>query len=180
MAALVTLVYLGGSTLSFGTGSGRRVIGNGIPFQVEQGLAAILLRDPHVSLSERAEPELSAPAGVRSSDGASDVPRETSLAEMSKVELLAAAGTLGLVLPKRATNPAIALAIEAEQKRLADEAAADAAAETSSDGGSDQGGDATPGDDPDAAATGEPGTPPSNTGAVTLGDLPAGAKLKGA
>ena len=174
---MVTLVYLGGATLSFGTGSGRRIISNGIPFQVEQGLAAILLRDPHVSLAERAEPELSAPAGERSSDGAG-VPRETTLAEMSKVELLAAAGTLGLVLPKRATNVAIAEAIEAEQKRLADEAAAGAADETSSDGEGNEGGEDAPGDDPDASATGEPGTPPSSTGAVTLGDLPAGAKVR--
>lgn len=57
-------------------------------------------------------------------------------------------------------------------------AAAEAQLSAPADGG-DQGGGATPGDDSEASATDEPGTPPSSTGAITLGDLPDSAKLKG-
>jgi len=70
-------------------------------------------------------------------------------------------------------RPAIEAAIAAEDERLAEEAAA---AQASSSGGSDQGG-STSADDPDAGSSGEADTPPSsNTGAVTLGDLPESAK----
>jgi hypothetical protein len=62
-------------------------------------------------------------------------------ADLAKADLLAIAGEQGINLPKRATNAEIIAAIKA--------AAAN------------QGGDATPGDDPAADATGEPGTPPT-------------------
>ena len=73
-----------------------------------------------------------------------DVPRETTeplsrhdeLKRMVKAQLLEVATGLGLELPSRATNPQIIEAIEAEETRLAEEAAA-AAAQASSSGEGD-------------------------------------------
>lgn len=165
---MATLLYSGGSTLTFGSGRDRRTVNHGEPFEVSDTLAMVLLADPHISVAPNAE---------ASSDGGADVPRETSLVEMTKAELLGIAAPLGLELATRATKAEIVAAIEAEQLRLADEAST-AVDEASSDGEGNQGGDATPGDDPDASASGEPGTPPSSTGPITLGDLPEGAKVK--
>jgi hypothetical protein len=159
---MATLLYTGGSTLTFGSGRDRRTVTHGKPFEVSETLAAVLLKDPHIEL---------APVD----DGAdSDVPRETTLVEKPKAELRAIAAELGLELPTRATNAELVASIEAEQARLAEEAPA-----ASDDGEGDQGGEDAPGDDPEASATEEPGTPPSSTGAVTLGDLPTGAKVHG-
>jgi hypothetical protein len=150
-----TLVYRGTGTLTFGTGDagrrGRRTIQAGEEFEVTADVAERLLADPNVELV---------------------VPMDDDH-EPSKTELRARADELGLDLPPRATNAALAEAIAAEEQRLADEAQA------SSSGESDQGGEASPADDSGAAAADEAGTPPANTGAVTLGDLPDSAKLKG-
>jgi hypothetical protein len=163
---MATLLYSGGSTLTFGSGRDRRTIKNGEPFEVSDTLAMHLLADPHISL---------APAAEASGDAGADVPRETSLVTKTKAELQAIAAELGLELPKRATNAELVASIEAEQTRLADEAAL---ASGDGEGEGDEGGEDAPGDDPTASADGEPGTPPSSTGAVTLGDLPAGAKVR--
>lgn len=167
-----TLVYSGGSTLTFGSGRARRTVKRDEPFEVDDDLGKVLLRDRHVNAYEPPEP-VEVPRGTAataSSDG--DVtPAPT------KAQLLERASALGLELSKRATNDAITAAIAAEEQRLADEAAATAAT-ASSDGEGDQGG-STPADDPDAVATGEAGTPPAETtGAITLGDLPEGGKVQ--
>lgn len=163
---MTALVYRGGSTLTFGLASGGRLtVKNGEPFEVDEALAEILLADPHVEL---------APAASSDGEGNDpEDPRETPLASKTKAELLAIAGELGLELPARATNPSIVSAIEAEHTRLADEAS-----EASSDGEGNEGGEDAPGEDPEASAAGEPGPPPSTTGAITLGGLPEGARIQ--
>ncbi len=52
---MATLVYLGGASLTFGSGSGRRVVKRGEPFEVSAELAKILLADPHVSPADAVE-----------------------------------------------------------------------------------------------------------------------------
>jgi hypothetical protein len=49
---MATLVYLGGASLTFGSGSGRRVVKRGERFEVSAELAKILLADPYVSTPE--------------------------------------------------------------------------------------------------------------------------------
>jgi hypothetical protein len=49
---MATLVYLGGASLTFGSGSGRRVVKRGEPFEVSAELAKVLLADPYVSTPE--------------------------------------------------------------------------------------------------------------------------------
>lgn len=167
-----TLVYAGGATLTFGSASGRRTITNGTPFDVADELAEVLLVDPAVTVY--VPPVVAVPrvtAAAASSDGETVAPVPT------KAQLLARAAELGLELSKRATNDTISAAIKAEEQRLADEASATAAA-ASSDGEGDEGGH-TPADDPDAVATGEAGTPPAETGAITLGDFPESGKVQG-
>lgn len=64
-------------------------------------------------------------------EAAATTATDTPLAELTKKELLAIAGDLGLELPTKATNAVIVEAIETERQRLADEAAA--ATETAAD-----------------------------------------------
>lgn len=155
---MTTLIYRGGATLTFGSGSGRRVVKRGESFEVSAELATVLLADPAVEGYEA--PAVSA-----------DVPRETpEAAAPTKAQLLEVAAALGLELPKRATNDAITAAIAAEEQRLADEAAA------SGDGGGNQGG-TTSANDPGAESPGEADTPPAETGAITLADIPDSAKV---
>lgn len=83
------------------------------------------------------------------------IDRHAALEAMTKAELNDIATSQGIDVPRSSTNAKLVEAIEANEQRLADEA------EASSSGESDEGGDATSGDDPDATATGEPGTPPA-------------------
>lgn len=69
-------------------------------------------------------------------------------------DLQAQAKTLGI--PATGNREELAVAIAAEELRLAEEAAA------SRSGEGDQGGDSSPAGDPGASATGEAGTPPAN------------------
>ena len=72
-----TLVYLGGASLTFGSGDGRRVVKRGEPFEVSAELAKILLADPHVSPADAVEltvvgtakPTAPAPARAHSTSG---------------------------------------------------------------------------------------------------------------
>jgi hypothetical protein len=154
------LVLLGGADLGFRDGSGakRRVV-RGEEFEVDADTAEILLTDPNVQR-------------------AADVPRGTTgeaatPSAPTKAELRARATELALDVPTRATNAEIAAAIDAEESRLADAAAA------ASSGERNEGGSGTPASDPGASASGEAGQPPSSDtgGAITLGDLPDGAKV---
>jgi hypothetical protein len=156
------LVLLGGAAdLSFRDGSGakRRVL-PGVPFEVDADTAAILLGDPHVQ-------PFADPDDVSARNDAPDPPAVPTAAE-----LRARAAELGLTVKARDTKDELSTAIAAEEARLADEALA------SSSGEGDQEGDAQPADDPGADASGEAGAPPADTsGAIVLGDIPAGGKL---
>ena len=52
---MATLVYLGGASLTFGSGTGRQIVKRGEPFEVSAELAKILLADPHVSPADAVE-----------------------------------------------------------------------------------------------------------------------------
>lgn len=166
-----TLRYEGRGSLSFRDGSNtkRKVVADEF-FLVDDETAEILLTDPNVV-------PFDLPRGNPATGEAGTPPAPSA---PTKAQLVARAEELTLELPKRATNAQLTAAIAAEEARLADEAAAAAAAEASSSGEGDQGGEGTPADDPDATATGEAGTPPETVpGAITLGDLPAGAVRQG-
>lgn len=146
------LVLVGGVDLGFrdGTGAKRRAVRDE-PFEVDAATAAILLTDPNVQRVGDAPRPTVVPT----------TPAASTPAQPTKAELLARATELELEVPNRATNAAIAEAIAAEEARREAEAAATAAiadAATATTGESDESGDST-------------------GGAITLGDLPAGAKV---
>lgn len=74
---MATLVYLGGASLTFGSGTGRQIVKRGEPFEVSAELAKILLADPHVSPADAVEltvvgtakPTAPAPARAHSTSG---------------------------------------------------------------------------------------------------------------
>jgi hypothetical protein len=74
---MATLVYLGGASLTFGSGTGRQIVKRGEPFEASAELAKILLADPHVSPADAVEltvvgtakPTAPAPARAHSTSG---------------------------------------------------------------------------------------------------------------
>jgi hypothetical protein len=192
MAAEKALRYEGGRSLTFRDASGaRRTVRHGHHFTVDAATAKILLEDPQVMAADGPTvPRETTPPQV-SSDGHRPPEvtegQQIDVAKANKKALLEYAGLLGLTIATSTKVGDVRASIEAELARraelkapLVDEAAA-AAAAASDSGEGDEGGSKLA-DDPDATATGEAGTPPdssSSTGAITLGDLPDSAKVKG-
>jgi hypothetical protein len=109
---MATLVYLGGASLTFGSGTGRQIVKRGEPFEVSAELAKILLADPHVSPADAVEltvvgtgkPTASAPARAHSTSGLDAIKA-----------LRARAKELGI--PATGTVPALTRAIATAEKR---------------------------------------------------------------
>lgn len=189
-----SLRYEGGGTLTFADGAGvRRRVLHGASFDVDAQTAAILLRDPDVHPATEGEdlPRGNSAPAIDIDQGrppdVDETPPQIDLTTAKKKAMLEYAALLGLEITTRTKIDDVRASIEAELARraelrapLVDEAAV--ALVSDSDEG-DQGGDGTPADDPDASASGEAGPPPSTGedtgGAVTLGDLPSGAVVKG-
>lgn len=184
MAGEQALRYEGGRSLTFrDSAGGRRTVQRGHPFTVDAATARILLEDPQVTAADAPTVPRETPHPVVSvSSGrppeVDQTPPQIDIVTANKPALLEYAGLLGLHLVSRASKDDVRAAIEAELKRrselnapLVDEAATAQLSDTGDQGGS------TSADDPDASATGEADTPPVSTGAVTLGDLPDGAKV---
>ena len=106
-----TLVYLGGASLTFGSGTGRQIVKRGEPFEVSAELAKILLADPHVSPADAVEltvvgtakPTAPAPARAHSTSGLDAI---KALRARAKELGIAATGTV----------PALTRAIAAAEK----------------------------------------------------------------
>ena len=109
---MATLVYLGGASLTFGSGTGRQIVKRGEPFEVSAELAKILLADPHVSPADAVEltvvgtakPTAPAPARAHSTSGLDAIKA-----------LRARAKELGI--PATGTAPALTRAIATAEKR---------------------------------------------------------------
>lgn len=142
-----TLVYRGGASLTFGTGTGRQIVKRGEPFEVSAELARILLADPHVSLADVVDVPrgtLTVVDAAKPAAPAPTKPHSTSGLDAIKA-LRARAKELGI--PATGKAPALTRAIAAAEKRQVAEPSVVKA---------------------DA---------PPATGAITLGDLPAGGKV---
>lgn len=108
---MATLVYLGGASLTFGSGTGRQIVKRGEPFEVSAELAKILLADPHVSPADAVEltvvgtakPTAPAPARAHSTSGLDAIKA-----------LRARAKELGI--PATGTVPALTRAIATAEK----------------------------------------------------------------
>jgi len=109
---MATLVYLGGASLTFGSGTGRQIVKRGEPFEVSAELAKILLADPHVSPADAVEltvvgtakPTAPAPARAHSTSGLDAI---KALRARAKELGIAATGTV----------PALTRAIATAEKR---------------------------------------------------------------
>ena len=109
---MATLVYLGGASLTFGSGTGRQIVKRGEPFEVSAELAKILLADPHVSPADAVEltvvgtakPTAPAPARAHSTSGLDAIKA-----------LRARAKELGI--PATGTAKQLSAAIAAAEKR---------------------------------------------------------------
>lgn len=187
MATEKALRYTGGASLTFRDGAGaRRTVQHGHTFLVDLATARILLEDPFVAQAEDDGLPVELPPVATVVDGGrppelDETPPQIDITSANKAALLEYAGLLGLSVTTRTTVPHLRASIEAELKRRQELRAplVDEAAVATVDGAEgNEGGEDAPGDDPDASATGEPGTPPEETGAITLGDLPEGAKVK--
>ena len=106
---MATLVYLGGASLTFGSGTGRQIVKRGEPFEVSAELAKILLADPHVSPADAVELTVvgtakpTAPARAHSTSGLDAIKA-----------LRARAKELGI--PATGTVPALTRAIATAEK----------------------------------------------------------------
>ena len=140
-----TLVYLGGASLTFGSGTGRQIVKRGEPFEVSAELAKILLADPHVTA-------YAAPAehSARNVEAVSPLEQHRALKARAKE----------LGLPATGKVADLTAAIAAEETRLAKEAAAAYVPQSTLA----------------VVHAGETIVPPT-PGAITLGDLPASAKV---
>jgi hypothetical protein len=107
-----TLVYLGGASLTFGSGAGRQIVKRGEPFEVSAELAKVLLEDPHVT-AYAAPPEVSA-RNVAATDPAPARAHSTSGLDAIKA-LRDRAKELGI--PATGKAPALTAAIAAAEKR---------------------------------------------------------------
>ena len=108
---MTRLIYLGGSTLTFGTESGgRRTVSYGEQFEVGDELAEVLLADPHVSTPEEVGTMFTAEAV------ASPVVKPHSTSGLDAIKALRArAKELGI--PATGKAPELAAAIAAAEKR---------------------------------------------------------------
>lgn len=111
---MATLVYLGGASLTFGSGTGRQIVKRGEPFEVSAELAKILLADPHVSPADETKP-----VGVprETPKPANPAPaRAHSTSGLDAIKALRArAKELGI--PATGTVPALTRAIATAEKR---------------------------------------------------------------
>ena len=107
---MTTLVYLGGATLTFGSGFGRRTVNRGEPFEVSAELAKILLADPAISTPEEAE------ASFTTEAVASPVAKLHSTSGLDAIKALRArAKELGIPATGKAAG--LTAAIAAAEKR---------------------------------------------------------------
>jgi post-segregation antitoxin (ccd killing protein) len=226
------LRYVGGGSLTFADGAGRRRhVLHGASFVVDQETAGILLQDLNVHPTDEPldVPRGTGPAALVSIDGgrppeAEQIPPQIDVARATKKELLEYAALLGLEISARAKVDSVRRRIEKERKRRQalraplvapaavavgvvpaptkrelleraetlgldlpkratnDAIAAAIAAEEASRTAANQGGSSSPANDPEAPSSGEAGQPPDSSpsagGAITLGDLPEGGKVK--
>jgi hypothetical protein len=153
---MVTIVYRGGADLFFRDGSGtKRRAAFGVPIDVDEKTAEILLRDPAVSLNA-----LGAPAPPAA-------PPPASLEEMTMAQLQVAAAGLGLTVKARTPKPALLAAIRAAQSKVAVVEPVAIKSEPGSAGDEDNDEDEAPASDPTPRA-----------GAIHLEDIPAAGRIQ--
>ena len=138
---MAKLVYLGGASLTFGSGTGRQIVKRGEPFEVSAELAKVLLADPSVSTAQEVGTMFTAEAV------ASPEANRHSTSGLDAIKALRArAKELGIPATGKAAELTAAIAGAEKRPRAIAEVVADA---------------------------------PPAPGAITLGDLSEGGRLKG-
>lgn len=158
MSGLVNLRFDGAGTLTFVEDRARRTVRSGEAFAVKPDLAKVLLADP--SVVDLAAAQVAAEAAA--ADAAAEAAEGSGYEAMTVAQLRELADKRGLEVPSGAKKAELVAAhVEADAAPSPDEAPA----------GEPSSPEPSPAADaaPEAATTG---------GAITLGDLPASAKVQ--